>query len=215
MGGNEPELVAPAAALAEIAKGINLAHSELKDLGMIGEATVGRGFSDLALSGLELGHGGLTSQFETFCNRWEWGVRALTLKGNGFAQGVGLSAGSFAEQEQYVKDSFKIGVNSLNGNPHLSEDEVKQKSWASIRDQHTWDGADWSPESFTAAHQEVKQTWKNTAYDVEDSLLDSMERSGALDPKLRDAMDRELKDTLDPDQATIEQAEQPRWGESR
>lgn len=214
MSGSEPELVVPPAALAEIAKGIDLAHSELKDLGMIGEASVGRGFSDLALSGLELGHGGLASEFETFCNRWEWGVRALTLRGNGFAQGIGLSAGSFAEQEQYVKDSFKIGVNSLNGNPHLSEDEVRQMSWGTIRDQQAWDNADWSSESFTEAHGEVKQTWKNTTYDVEDAVLDSMERSGALDPRLRDGMDEELKDMLDPDQATIDQAEQPRWGES-
>ncbi|MEU8618175.1 hypothetical protein [Streptomyces sp. NPDC048623] len=215
MSGSEPELVAPAAALAEIAKGIDLAHSELKDLGMIGQASVGRGFSDLALSGLELGHGGLTSEFETFCSRWEWGVRALTLRGNGFAQGVGLSAGSFAEQEQYVKDSFKIAVNSLNGNPHLSEDEVKQKSWASIRDQHMWDDPDWSGESFTQAHEEVKQTWKNTGYDVMDAQMDSMERSGLITPEQRALADKQARETFDPDQATIEQAEQPRWGESR
>ncbi|MFE7808213.1 hypothetical protein ACFU51_26790 [Streptomyces sp. NPDC057430] len=215
MSGNEPDLAAPAAALAEIAKGINLAHSELKELGMIGEASVGRGFSDLALSGLELGHGGLTSEFETFCARWEWGVRALTLRGNGFAQGVGLSAGSFAEQEQYVKDSFKIGVNSLNGNPHLSEDEVKQMRWETIRDQHMWDNADWSGESFSEAHGEVKQTWKNTGYDVMDAQLDSMERQGLIDPAVRDLVDEELKQDFDPDQATIDQAEQPRWGESR
>ncbi|MFP1626160.1 hypothetical protein ACLB9X_13520 [Streptomyces sp. 5K101] len=215
MSGGEPELAAAASGLAEIAKGINLAHAELKELGMIGEASVGRGFSDLALSGLELGHGGLTSEFETFCNRWEWGVRALTWKGNAFAQGVGLSAGSFAEQEQYVKDSIKIGVNSLNGNPHLSEDEVKQMRWDTIRDQHAWDNADWSAESMREAHGEVKQTWKNTTYDVMDAQMDSMERSGLIDPKIRDAMDEQLKEDLDPDQATIDQAEQPRWGERR
>ncbi|MGA5193619.1 polymorphic toxin type 30 domain-containing protein [Streptomyces exfoliatus] len=43
MSGNEPDLAAPAAALAEIAKGIDLAHAELKELGMIGEASAGRG----------------------------------------------------------------------------------------------------------------------------------------------------------------------------
>ncbi|MEU3480422.1 hypothetical protein ACI2LO_07110 [Streptomyces sp. NPDC033754] len=215
MSGNDPDLAAPAAALAAIAKGIDLAHAELKELGMTGEASAGRGFSDLALSGLELGHGGLTSEFETFCNRWEWGVRALTLRGNGFAQGVGLSAGSFAEQEQYIKDSIKIGVNSLNGNPHLSEDDVKQMRWDTIRDQNRWDNADWDPESFSDAHQEVKQNWKNTTYDVEDSMLDGLERSGVLDSKLRDGMDEALKDKLDPDQATIDQAEQPRWGDNR
>ncbi|MER5306848.1 hypothetical protein ABT034_03470 [Streptomyces sp. NPDC002773] len=215
MSGNDPDLAAPAAALAEIAKGIDLAHAELKELGMIGEASTGRGFSDLALSGIELGHGGLTSEFETFCERWEWGVRTLTLRGNGFAQAVGLSAGSFAEQEQYIKDSIKIGVNSLNGNPHLSEDDVKKMSWETVRDQRTFDNADYSLKSFTDAHQEVKQTWQNTGYDVMDAKLDSMERSGLIDPAVRDRMDEQIKDGLDPDRATVEQAEQPRWGESR
>ncbi|MER5741321.1 hypothetical protein ABT117_37445, partial [Streptomyces sp. NPDC002262] len=31
---------------------------------------------------LELGHPGLASVLETFCERWEWGVRGLTLRGN-------------------------------------------------------------------------------------------------------------------------------------
>ncbi|NUK11203.1 hypothetical protein HRW23_13815 [Streptomyces lunaelactis] len=215
MSGDSPDLEAPAVALAAIAQGINLAHAELKELGMIGEASTGRGFSDLALSGLELGHGGLTDQFQTFCDRWEWGVRALTLRGNGFAQGVGLSAGSFAEQEQYVKDSIKIGVNSLNGNPHLSEDEVKATSWDTISTQNQWDNPDWSPESFSEAHEESKQTWKNTSYDVMDAQLDSMERSGMIDPKIRDAVDGEMRETFDPSEETIAQAEEPRWGERR
>ncbi|WP_328397212.1 hypothetical protein OHS70_13780 [Streptomyces sp. NBC_00390] len=211
----DPDLQAPPVALLAIAMGIDLAHAELKELGMIGEATTGRGFSDLALSGMELGHAGLTEQFTTFCERWEWGVRALTLKGNAFAQGVGLSAGSYAEQEQYVKDSIKIGVNSLNGNPHLSEDDVKKMRWDTIRDQHTWDNADWSAESMVEAHGEVKQTWKNTGYDVMDAQMDSMERSGLVDPELREQMDAEFREMFDPDEATVAQAEEPRWGESR
>ncbi|MFJ6855054.1 hypothetical protein ACIQM3_31785 [Streptomyces sp. NPDC091271] len=215
MSGENADLQVPPEALAEIAKGINLAHAELKELGMIGEASTGRGFSDLALSGLELGHGGLTSEFETFCNRWEWGVRALTQKGNGFALGVGLSAGSYAEQEQYVKDSIKIGVNSLNGNPHASEDEVKTMSWDTISTQSAYDNPDWSWESMSQAQGEVNQTWKNTAYDVEDAALDSMERNGLMDPEVRAAADERLRDQLDPSQETIDQAEQPRWGESR
>ncbi|MFD3437531.1 hypothetical protein ACFWU3_08500 [Streptomyces sp. NPDC058685] len=215
MSGEGSDLNVPPAALADIAKGINLAHAELKDLGMIGEASVGRGFSDLALSGMELGHTGLTDQFQTFCDRWEWGVRALTLRGNGFAQGVGLSAGSFAEQEQYVKDSIKIGVNSLNGNPHLTEEEVKGMSWDKISTQSAFDGATWSGESFSEAQKEVNQTWKNTGYDVMDAQLDSMERSGLIDPKVRDAADADLRETFDPDEQTIAQAEEPRWGDNR
>lgn len=215
MSGENADLQVPPEALAAIAKGIDLAHAELKDLGMIGQASMGRGFSDLALSGLELGHGGLASEFGTFCDRWEWGVRALTQKGNDFALGVGLSAGSFAEQEQYVKDSFKIGVNSLNGNPHLSEDEVKGMSWDTIRSQSAYDDPDWSAGSMLGASEEVKQTWQDTAYDVEDAALDSMERSGLVDPAVRAAADERLKEQLDPSEDTIRQAEQPRWGERR
>ncbi|MFE2034087.1 hypothetical protein ACFXBB_12690 [Streptomyces scopuliridis] len=215
MTGDGADLRASASALADIAKGIDLAHAELKELGMIGEASTGRGFSDLALSGLELGHGGLTAELRTFCDRWEWGVRALTLRGNDVAQGVGLSAGAFAEQEQYVKDSIKIGVNSLNGNPHLSEDEVKKVGWDEISTQSAYDNPDWSADSFSEAHAEVKQTWKDTTYDVEDAMLDSLERSGAMDPSMRDALDEQLKETLDPSAEAVAQAEEPRWGESR
>ncbi len=211
MSGENSDLNVPPATLAQIARGIDLAHTELKELGMTGEATAGRGFSDLALSGLELGHGGLTSKFETFCNRWEWGVRALSQRGNALAAGLGLSVGSFAEQEQYIKDSLKIAVNSTNGNPYLSEDEVKGMSWDSISKQHAWDNPDWSVDSFTDAHGEVKQQWKDTAYDVGDALLDA---SGA-DAEQREEIDAWAEEHLDPSQETVAQAEEPRWGQNR
>ncbi|MGY5005207.1 hypothetical protein [Streptomyces griseus] len=211
MSGENAHLNVPPAALAQIAKGIDLAHAELKELGMIGKASAGRGFSDLALSGLELGHSGLASQFETFCKRWEWGVRALTQRGNSFALGVGLSAGSFAEQERYIKDSFKIAMNSTNGNPYLSEDEVKGMSWDSISKQHAWDNPDWSADSFTEAHDEVKQQWKDTGYDVGDALLDA----SGVDAEQREGIDTWAEEHLDPSEETVAQAEEPRWGQNR
>ncbi|MDX3501189.1 hypothetical protein PV689_04615 [Streptomyces sp. ATCC51928] len=211
MSGENADLNVPPAALAQIAKGIGLAHAELKELGMIGKASAGRGFSDLALSGLELGHSGLASQFETFCKRWEWGVRALTQRGNSFALGVGLSAGSFAEQERYIKDSFKIAMNSTNGNPYLSEDEVKGMSWDSISKQHAWDNPDWSADSFTEAHDEVKQQWKDTGYDVGDALLDA----SGVDAEQREGIDAWAEEHLDPSEETVAQAEEPRWGQNR
>ncbi|AWK09666.1 hypothetical protein SSP531S_54840 [Streptomyces spongiicola] len=213
MNAENPDLKAPPAALAAIARGIDLAHAELRDLGMIGEATTGRGFSELSLSGLDLGHGGLADAFGTFCDRWEWGVRALTLKGNGFALAVGLSAGSFAEQEQYVKDSIKIGVNSLNGNPHLGEDEVRGMSWDEVSTRSATDDPDWSAESFSDAHREAGQAWRDTGYDVADAQMDAFERRGLIDPGAREAADARLREALDPSEETIAQAEEPRWGE--
>ncbi|MFE7614751.1 hypothetical protein [Streptomyces sp. NPDC057496] len=188
MSGDGSDLRVPPEALAAIAKGIDLAHAELKELGMVGEASVGRGFSDLGLSGLELGHGGLAAEFEAFCGRWEWGVRALTQRGNDFAVGVGLSAGSFAEQERYVKDSFKIGVNSLNGNPHLSEDEVKEMSWDTVRDQSAYDDPDFSEESGRKAYEEVRQAWRDTGGELGIGGPDAAGGSWMTDPALREAV---------------------------
>ncbi|MFF9072394.1 hypothetical protein ACF1A9_08750 [Streptomyces sp. NPDC014872] len=207
------DLHVPPEALAAIAKGIDLAHAELKDLGMVGEASAGRGFSDLGLSGLELGHGGLASEFRTFCDRWEWGVRALTQKGNNFALGVGLSAGAFAEQEQYVKDSFKIGVNSLNGNPHLSEDEVKTMNWDTVRSQSAYDNPDFSGESALKAYGEVTQTWRDTGQELGFGSPDSAEDSGLLEAGVREAAVEQLRDRSGAPRETAEQAERQLSGQ--
>lgn len=113
-----------------------------------------------------------------------------------------------------MKDSFKIAVNSVNGNPHLTEDEVKQMSWDKISKQTMYDNPDYSAESFSEAHQEVKQTWKDTGYDVMDAQLDSMQRNGLIDPATRARMDQEMRDTFDPTENAVQQAEQPRWGDN-
>ncbi|QGZ49787.1 hypothetical protein GPZ77_16680 [Streptomyces sp. QHH-9511] len=211
MSGNEPHLAAPEGALAQIASGIDKAHGELKDLTIGQQAITGRGFSELSLSGAQLGHRGLAEQFGTFCDRWGWGVRDLMQKANLFTAALGVSAGAFGEQERYVKDTLKITTNAVNGNPHLSEDQVKQKSWDEIRSQRPTDGADWRPESFREAHGEVEQTWRDTAYDVEDGLLDSMRDSGVVDPALREAMDEELREKLDPSEEAVRRAQEPNW----
>ncbi|MFJ2214938.1 hypothetical protein ACIQVO_22840 [Streptomyces sp. NPDC101062] len=213
MSGDAKDLDAPDEALALIAEGIDKAHGELKDLGAIGQATAGRGFSELALTGLELGHQGLTAQFDAFCERWEWGVRALMWRGNNFASGVGLSAGAFHEQEQYVKGTFKIAVNAVNGNPHLSEEEVQGKSWDEIRSQSATDGADYSAESFAEAHGEVKQNWGDTMYVAERAALKDLQETGIVDPELNDPGEQKLRDTFSPSEAAVQQADE-RYGPS-
>lgn len=166
--------------LSLITEGINLALSELRELGMVGEASVGRGFADLALSGLELGHGGLTSALDTFCERWEWGVRALVLEGSRFADAVGLAAGTFHETEQYIDGAFKIVANSVIGNPHLSEDQVTQMTWGEIGDNHMFATSDWSAESWERAQENVDQTWNDTQRDV---MTSPVLQNGPVDPQ--------------------------------
>ncbi|MFF7393986.1 hypothetical protein ACFZAE_36780 [Streptomyces scabiei] len=181
--------------LALITEGINLAMSELRELGMVGEASVGRGFADLALSGLELGHGGLTAALDTFCERWEWGVRALILEGSNFADAVGLAAGTFHETEQYIDGTFKIAANSVMGNPHLSEDQVTQRSWGEIGDNHMFATSDWSAESWERAQENVDQSWNDAQRDV---LTSPVLQNGPVDPQASTGMtDQQYEAWLD------------------
>ncbi|MEU0202349.1 MULTISPECIES: hypothetical protein [Streptomyces] len=168
MGGGSGGKDIQAIGLDAIAQGITLTLSELKELGMDSMAGSGRGFEELALSGMQLGHDGLTSAFKSFCERWEWGVRDLVIEGNLFAQNVGLSAGTLHETDQYVEGALKIGVNSLMGNPYASEDEVTQMGWRQIAGtgMDSLRNPDYSAESFDQAWDNSKQGWMDASRDM-------------------------------------------------
>ncbi|POX59842.1 hypothetical protein C3492_30295 [Streptomyces sp. Ru62] len=150
--------------LGLIAKGLTEALGELKELGMVGEAGAGRGFGDIALSGLELGHEGLTGEFTSFCERWEWGVRSLINEGNGFAAKTGLAAGTYYETDQYVDGTFKIVTNAAIGNPYASEEGVQKMGYGDIAKSGA--SVDYSEESFEQAWDTSKQGWKDATRDV-------------------------------------------------
>jgi len=200
MSGNEPDVVAPKEALKLITKGINDSLGELKELGMVGEASMGRGFSDLKLTGMQLGHGGLTAAFGSFCERWEWGVRTLVQEGNDFAKDVGLSAGLLHEQDQYIQGSFKVLANSAMGNPYADEDDITKKSWGGVLSDNPYTqvrDADYSAESFQKAQDNSVQAWKNTAWDV--STATGSPAVSAIDAAgLRDEMNDEMHEHFGP-----------------
>ncbi|MFD3499535.1 hypothetical protein [Streptomyces sp. NPDC058678] len=155
-----------AVGLGEIAKGITLTLEELRELGIDSLAGVGRGFSELQLSGLKLGHGEVASAFESFCERWEWGVRALVAEGNDFAEGVRLSAGTYYETDQYVEGAMKIVANSAAGNPYATEDDVTRMSWQELNENTALANPDYSADSFDQAWENSKQGWTDTNQDV-------------------------------------------------
>ncbi|MFF9178814.1 hypothetical protein [Streptomyces sp. NPDC014793] len=157
-----------AAGLDQIAKGITLTLAELKELGIDSLAGVGRGFSNLELSGIQLGHEDLTDRFKTFCERWEWGVRGLVAEGNEFAQDVGLSAGTLHETDQYIGGAMKIAYNAGVGNPYASEDDVTKMSWDELRRSSVDAVADpdYSGKSFDEAWQKSKQSFKDAGRDA-------------------------------------------------
>ncbi|MFC7303183.1 hypothetical protein ACFQVC_02995 [Streptomyces monticola] len=156
--------------LGDIERGINAALDELKELGMVGEAGAGRGFEEVSLTGVQLGHAGLAEAFGSFCERWEWGVRTLIAEGNRFAQGVGLNVGTYHETEQYVEGTFKIGANSLFGNPYATEEEVTSKSWDQLKDNHAFASAD-TPADVLKAKENMIQGWQDAGRDAATSPL--------------------------------------------
>jgi hypothetical protein len=157
-----------AAGLDAVAHGITLTLAELKEIGVDSMAGAGRGFSELSLSGLQLGHEALTTAFKSFCERWEWGVRGLVIEGNRFAQNVGLAAGTLYETDQYVAGALKVGANSLVGNPYASEEEITRMGWGELAQSSidAYTNPDYSKESFEQAWENSKQGWKDAGRDV-------------------------------------------------
>ncbi|MFD4814989.1 hypothetical protein, partial [Streptomyces sp. NPDC058418] len=149
---------------------------------------------------METVHEGLTSTLRGFCERWEWGVRALVQEGNVFAQEVGLSAGVFHEQEQYLQGSFKVLTNSAMGNPYATEDEIIEKDWSEVLSNNAYTqvrDADYSAESFQKADENSVQAWKNTMWDVSTSTVTPT--SGIIDAAgLRDEMDEGMRGAFGP-----------------
>ncbi|MER5490085.1 hypothetical protein [Streptomyces sp. NPDC002490] len=190
------DLASSKAALGQIAQGITDTLGELNELGMVGRASTGRGFSDLALTGLQTGHDGLSSTLENFCERWEWGVRRLVQQGNEFADDVGLSAGVLHEVDQYVHGSLKVVVNAGIGNPYATEDEITGKDWGEVLSSNPYThirDADYSRESFEAAAHTSQEAWKGATREVfgADHLLQNqvLEAVGVRD-EVRGAVDR-------------------------
>ncbi|MET8828025.1 hypothetical protein ABZX40_21520 [Streptomyces sp. NPDC004610] len=166
MGGDGTDLNFDPASVAKFTQGVGATIDQLGDLGGATGSKMGKGFSALAMTGMEAGHHGLSVDFEDFCERWEWGVRALVSDASAIANRLGLAAGTQWEHDQYVQGALKVGVNSvMGGSPHATEEEITQQGWGDIVTPDYLD-PNWSPESFEQAGQDIEQTWKDTGRTV-------------------------------------------------
>ncbi|MFB7787342.1 hypothetical protein ACFC1D_32110 [Streptomyces vinaceus] len=160
MAGDGDLEVSPAA-VKNIRDGLRAAISELRESSDAAGASQGAGFGDLSMTGMEAGHGGLATDFEDFCERWEWGVRALVQDASTLAGNLGIAAGTVWEEEQYIHGAFKVAVNAGYGNPHATEDEIEQKSWGDIFSADVYK-PEYSQESFEKGAEDIKKTWSDT-----------------------------------------------------
>ncbi|WP_245551055.1 hypothetical protein [Nocardia niigatensis] len=116
------------AVLTQAANGINSIIGGLSDLGIKETGAMGRGFALLALSPLQAGKASVQSTFETFCNRWSWGVRSLVQSANTMAQAVGLAAGRYQMMDEQAKDALKEVYSHLFSDPYLTKDQIDKRS---------------------------------------------------------------------------------------
>jgi hypothetical protein len=154
------------AALAETAKGLNSVINSLSGLGIDETGEVGRGFSDLEMSGLDVGDPDLASAFGDFCGRWTWGVRALVQDGNQFAEQLGLSAGLYSDTENQITGALKNLTDAAVGDPHLSDQQAASASWS--QDAGVITGAQ-NPEgnmTFSQAGQTAAKEWEGVGKDA-------------------------------------------------
>jgi hypothetical protein len=162
------------AGLQAAAAGINGTIAELKTLGFTESAEEGRGFGNLELTGVQTGHEGLRSSFADFCNRWSWGVRTLVKDGNSIAQQLGVQAGTYHDNEQYVVGVRTDAVNAVAGNPRASEDQVEKSSFGQI----LTNTPDYSAASFQKAGQTIAKTWSGVAKDAAQTAKNIAEAAG-------------------------------------
>ena len=133
MGVDGADLQFDKASVAKFTQGVGATIDGLGDLGGATGSVLGKGFSELAMTGMEAGHHGLSVDFEDFCERWEWGVRALVGDASALASRLGLAAGTQWEHDQYVEGTLKVGVNSvMGGRTVLTEGEGGRRSQAII-----------------------------------------------------------------------------------
>lgn len=158
--------------LKQAATGINGVIEGISS-GMMGsyQGQLGRGFGDLAMTGLEASHPDVQSGFANFTNRWEWGTRALITAASDIGSALDLGAGRYELQEKYFNDAAKDMVNDLAGDPSLQKESVKDAdgnivvrgtddmSWGDMVDYNAnrLSHPDWSAESFDKVNDQIDQ----------------------------------------------------------
>ncbi|WP_051181251.1 hypothetical protein [Nocardia vinacea] len=96
--------------------------------------------------------------FETFTERWSWGVRALVHAGNEIAKTLGLAAGRYHIMDEKFSNTFKEMFTQLTGNPHLSKEEIDARSWGETLADNQFNQirhTDYSAESFQNAFTHI------------------------------------------------------------
>ncbi|MBA2945870.1 hypothetical protein [Streptomyces himalayensis] len=122
-----------------VEQGLTAAIRELEETGYFSiTAQQGHGFQFMIMSGMEMGSGELADVFGQFCGRWALAIHSKMQDANDIARKLGLSAGLYHEQEEYVLGSLKeaaVTAGSYNPQQGLADGEkAADMSWGEIGD---------------------------------------------------------------------------------
>ncbi|MER6016030.1 hypothetical protein [Streptomyces bluensis] len=123
----------------QVERGLTAAINELEETGYFSVmAQQGHGFQFLLMSGMEMGSGELADVFGQFCGRWALAIHSKMRDANDIARKLGLSAGLYHEQEEYVIGSLKevaVTAGSYDPQQGIAEGEkAADKSWGEVWD---------------------------------------------------------------------------------
>lgn len=164
-------------AAKRVEKGLKDAIAEMEEVGYF-EVTSqqGYGFSSLSMTGLAVGDASLASSFAEFCDRWGYAVKEKIHDANEMARGLGLSAGLYHEQEEYVVGSLKeLAASASAHNPAdaaAAADGAAGKSWEEIQRESAQRTAQNKPADFSLPDfDEMGDQWQQVADDASTSPL--------------------------------------------
>lgn len=162
-------------AARRVEKGLKDAITELEEVGYFSiTSQQGHGFSRMSLSGMTLGDAALAAKFEEFCDRWGAAVQEKIHDANQLAVGLGLNAGRYHEQEQYVVGSLKeLTVTGTSFNPATgmsASEDAAGKSWEQIRQEALYEVAREKPtDDSLPEFDEMSGQWQQVGDDASTS----------------------------------------------
>jgi hypothetical protein len=158
-------------ALRDTAQGINDTIETLQGLGFDEAGDAGRGFSGLALSGLQAGDAALTQAFGSFCDRWSWGVRTLVQDANQFSARLGIAAGVYSDTENFLVGVAKNVTDAIAGDPHMTDQQAAQASWSQDAAEVTGASTPGGSMTWQQAETDIGQQWSGVAKSAASSPL--------------------------------------------
>ncbi|NLU72179.1 hypothetical protein HCC61_05675 [Streptomyces sp. HNM0575] len=164
-------------AAKQIEKGLKDAIAELEEVGLFSiTSQQGHGFSRMSLSGMTLGDAALADKFEEFCDRWGAAVSERIHDANQLALGLGLNAGLYHEQEEYVVGTLKeLAASAAANDPAagMSAGEgAADKSWTQIGQESVQAAQRDKPVDYSLPDfDEMGEQWEKAGDDAETSPL--------------------------------------------